>query len=173
MTVTIPESVTAEGNVKIVFLPALADPAAPSAAALVASTAVDVSCFLMPDWGGITGTQAVGDDRRFCSKESYQRLGRITRTVAPMTYTYLPQETDSHAANKARAALEEGNTGWLVVGYGVDPADSFTTGDLTRSVPVECGYQNHNAAAADEFAPLTITQTLGVVGPEVAGTVVA
>lgn len=159
MSVEIPESVLAEGNVKIVFVPTLASQTAPSIAVLNAG--VDVSCFLMPDWDGPTATQNTGDSRRFCSRETFQRLGRKTWTIPPLVYTYVPQEAGGDG-NEAYDALAEGNEGFLVVGYGVDPADPFAVADLVDVFPVECGVQVKGARGSDEFAPLTVTQTLAV-----------
>ncbi len=164
MTVEIPEWVAAEGNVKAVFVPTVASMTAPSAATVNAG--VDLSCFLMPDWDGPGGSQNKGEQRRFCSKETFDVLGRIKRNVAALSYTYLPQElgTPGHDANEAYEALLEGNTGVLVVGYGLDPVDPFAAGDIADLIPVECGFQTKSARGSDEFAPLTVMQELGVTG---------
>lgn len=161
MTVEIPESVTAEGNVKAIFVPTLAT----DSAALL-NAGVDISCFLMPDWDGATPAQNTGDDRRFCSKQTFDRLGRVKWTLAPLTYTYLPQElgTPGHAANAVYEALAEGNTGLVFIGYGLDPAVDVVASDIGDIMPVACGVQGKAARGADEFAPLTVTQTLAVTG---------
>lgn len=164
MTVEIPEWVAAEGNVKAVFVPTLASVTAPSVA--VVNAGVDISCFLLPDWDGPSGTQNKGEQRRFSSKETFDVLGRTKNSVAPLSYTYLPQElgTPGHAANELYEALAPGNTGFLVVGYGIDPAVPFAAGDIVDVVPVEAGVRNKSARGSDEFAPLTVTQELGVTG---------
>lgn len=164
MTVEIPEWVAAEGNVKAVFVPTVADLSAPSIA--IVNAGVDVSCYLMPDWDGPGGTQNKGEQRRFCSKETFDVLGRIKRNVAALSYTYLPQELGTPGApgNEVYEALAQGNTGVLVVGYGLDPADPFAIGDVADLIPVECGFQMKPARGADEFAPLIVTQELGVTG---------
>lgn len=159
MTVSIPDSVLAEGNVKVVFVPTLASVTAPTAVALNAG--VDISCYLMAEWDGPTPTQNTGESRRFCSRESFQRLGRTTWAIPPLTYTYGPQD-DAGEINAARDALAPDTEGYLVIGYGLDPAEDFTAGDFVDVFPVECGVQAKPARGADEFAPLTITQTLAV-----------
>ncbi len=173
MTVTVPESISAEGNVKAVFVPTVADPAAPTAAEL--NGGVDLSCFLMPDWDGATATQNTGEDRRFCSKQTFSRLGRVSWEVSPLMYTYLPQALGEvgNAANEAYEALAAGNKGYLFFGYGIDPADPFVADDVTDGFPVECGVQSKAARGSDEFAPLTVTQTLAVIGPASLDAVVA
>lgn len=165
MTVSIPESVTAEGNVKAVFVPVFANVDAPT---VVETTAgVDISCFLMPDWDGPTANQNTGEKRRFCSRETFTSLGRVQWELAPLVYTYLPQElgTPGNEANAVYEALTEGVTGYLVIGYGIEPERDFAAGDIVDIFPVECGAQSKGVRGEDEFAPLTVTQTLGVSGP--------
>lgn len=161
MTVTIPESVEAEGNVSAFFVPTLAT----NSVALI-NAGTDVSCFLMPDWDGPAPTQNTGETRRFCSTQSFDRLGRVRWTIAPLVYTYLPQElgTPGHAANKVYEALSAGNEGFLVIAYGIAPGTPLVATDIADIFPVTCGVQGKQARGADEFAPLTVTQTLVVSG---------
>jgi len=156
MTVSIPDSVLAEGNVKVVFVPTLA-----TVSAVTLNAGVDISCYLMADWDGPTAAQNTGESRRFCSRESFQRLGRTTWTIAPLVYTYGPQD-DAGDINAAREALAEGTEGFLVVGFGIEPSADFAATDIVDIFPVEAGVQVKNPRGADEFAPLTITQTLAV-----------
>lgn len=164
MTVSIPEFVTAEGNVKVAFVPAIANLAAPTVAELTATGAVDITCYLPETWGGITADQAKGEQRRMCSKESFETLGRIKRAVADLTYTYLPQSPDTDAANKVKKALATGVNGFLVTRYGPDATDAFAVGDVVDVLPIEAGAQNKNTGGSDEFAPLTITQGISATG---------
>lgn len=167
MTITIPESVSAEGNVKVTFVPAIADTSAPTATVLNGASSVAMDVFMLSGWGGLTSNQNTGQDRRFASKEGFDRLGRITRSLAALQYTWNPQEDASDPANDAYVALDEGTTGFFVFGFGKDPADAWAATDLTWIVPVECGAQNPDVTGADEFAPLTITQTVGITGTTV------
>lgn len=166
MTVSIPESVTAEGNVKVSFVPTIADVSTgPTVAEL--SAGIDISCYLMPDWDGPTASQNTGEDRRFCSRQTFTRLGRSQWEISPLVYTYLPQElgTPGHAANEVYETLAPDTTGYFVVGYGLDPADgAFAAADIVDIFPSECGIQVKQARGSDEFAPLTVTQTLAVTG---------
>lgn len=174
MTVSIPESVTAEGNVKAVFVPALADVDAPTVAELTGG--VDISCYLMPDWDGPTATQNTGEDRRFCSRETFTRLGRNQWEISPLVYTYLPQElgTPGDPANEVYEALTPNTTGYLAIAYGKDPANAFAAADVVDVFPVEAGVQVKQARGTDEFAPLTVTQALAVTGvPNLDGAVAA
>ena len=159
MTVSIPESITAEGNVRAVFVATLASETAPSATTLNAGTMV--SRFFMPDWDGPTPTQNTGDDRRFESRQTFTRLGRVGWEIAPLVYTYDPQ-TSAGAKNLAYDALAEGNIGFLVVRYGMDADTAFASTNKVDVFPVACGVQGKQARGTDEFAPLTVTQILAV-----------
>ena len=129
---------------------------------------VIITSFLMSDWDGLTGTQNKGEDRRFSSRQTFQKLGRTSNEVAPLKYTYLPQElgTPGHAANEVYEALAEGTVGYIVVGYGLDAEGdaAFAATDIVDLVPVECGEQFKDARGGDEFAPLTVMQELAVTG---------
>lgn len=167
MTTSIPESVTAEGNVKAAFIPAISNLATgPTVAEMTAG--ILISNYLMPDWDGITGTQNKGEDRRFGSKQVFQKLGRINNEVATLTYTYLPQElgTPGDEANEVYETLAPGTNGYLVLGYGLDAENdaAFVADDVVDVVPVTCGEQFKAARGSDEFAPLTVTQELVVTG---------
>ena len=164
MTVTIPESITAEGNVKAAFVAAIADLDEPTPTE--ANGGVDISCYLMPDWEGPTATQNTGEDRRFCSRETFTRLGRNQWEISPLVYTYLPQElgTPGNAANDVYEALTPDTTGFLVIAYGKDPSAAFAADDIVDVFPIEAGVQVKQAVGTDEFAPLTVTQALAVTG---------
>lgn len=174
MSITIPESDTAEGNVKVTFVPgAIADLDAGTAAELNNAANVALDTFLMAGWAGLSSTQNKGQDRRFATKEGFDRLGRITRSLATLQYTWKPQEASGHAGNKAYTALAEGTTGYVAFGFAKDPADTWAAGDNYWLVPVECGAQNPDSTGSDEFAPLTISQEVGVTGTTVTDGVVA
>src|SRR5699024_1906590 len=163
MTVVIPESVSAQGNVKALFVPAIEDPASgPTSAELEAAT--DIGRYLMPEWEGPSGEQNTGEDSRFYSTQTFTRLGRNTNSIAALSYTYKPQGDESGDANDAYDALAEGNIGFLVMGYGIDAANDLKAGDVVDIYPVECGVQNKATTGEDEFAPLTVNQTLAVTG---------
>lgn len=171
MTVTIPEFVTAEGNVKVAFVPAIANLSAPTTTELAAG--VDITCYLPETWGGITADQARGEQRRMCSKEAFETLGRIKRAIADFTYTYLPQAAATDPANKVKKTMAPGTNGYIVTRYGPDATDAFATADIVDVLPAECGAQTKNTGGSDEFAPLTITQGVSATGVLVEDAVVA
>lgn len=171
MTVSIPEYVTAEGNVKVAFVPAIANLSAPTVVELNAG--VDITCYLPETWAGVTADQAKGEQRRMCSKESFETLGRIKRAISDFTYTYLPQALGTDPANKVKTKMAPGTHGFLVTRYGPDATDAWAADDVVDVLPAECGAQNKNTGGSDEFAPLTITQGLSATGVLVEDAVVA
>ena len=162
MTVTIPDYVTAEGRIKVAFVPAVTT-TAPTLTELNAG--VDVTCYLPENWGGVTGEQSKGEQRRMCSREVFETLGRVKRTAADFTATYLPQAAGSADGNKAKTAMAAGTQGFLVIRYGIDAIEPWTAGDKVDILPVTTGVQNKSTAASDEFAPLTYTQSVAARGP--------
>lgn len=173
MTVVIPASVTAQGNVNAVFVPAIANTSAPTTAEINAAGAVDLSCYLMPDWAGVTADQNKGEDRRFCSTESFDRLGTVKRTIADIVYTYLPQGTSAVAGNKVYTALPKGATGYLVIRYGLPTTTAFAAAQKVDIIPVQMGARSKSVQGTDEFAPLTVTQGIGATGVLVEDAVIA
>jgi hypothetical protein len=161
MTMSIPESVFAEGRVSAIFVPTLG-----SDSAAIWNAGVQIGPFLMPDWDGATPTQNTGEQRRFSTRQAFTRLGRTSWAIAPLMYTYLPQKlgTAGNAGNKLYEALKEGNKGFVGMFYDVVPGTTLQANDLGDVLPVECGVQGKNARGTDEFSPLTVTQTLAVTG---------
>lgn len=174
MTIEIPE-VFAEGNVRAAFIPAISNIATgPTVAEMAAG--VLIGRYLMPDWDGFTGTQNKGESRRFSSREVYQRFGRTAHSIAPLNYTYNPQELGTPGApgNEVYEACEHGNLGYLVLGFGLLAEDDdtgldipFAAGDIVSFAPSECGEQFEQARGADEFAPLAVMQELIVKGKKI------
>lgn len=164
MTVSIPEYVAAENNISVWFLPAIASATgAPTVAEMTAGVRLDI---YSPDtWGGVTGAQNKGEQRRMGIREVFEQLGRITRSVADFTLTHLPQEDAAHEGNEAKTAMAQGTIGHLVVRYGEPIETAVAAAQTVDSIKVECGVQNKNTAAQDEFAPLTYTQQVAARGP--------
>lgn len=163
MTTTIPDYVAAENNVVVWFVPAIASATgAPTVAEITAGTRLDT--FSPETWGGVTSEQSKGQQRRMGIRETFEQLGRITRAVADLTLTYLPQAAGSDPANKPKTAMAQGTNGFLVVRYGLPIETAAVAAQKVDTIAISCGAQNKNTAASDEFAPLTYTQTVAARG---------
>lgn len=169
MTATIPESVLAEANVEVVFVPAVAGIATPTITVTEIDAGQRISCYLPSGWDGVTATQNKGQQTRFCTAESWEVLGTIQRSIADLTYTYVPQllGTPGGDGNEVYEALAGGTEGFLVVRYGKSAPSAFAANDIVDIIPAVCGPQNKNATGADDSAPLTVTQSIGQSGPTI------
>ena len=168
-TVTVPDYVPAQNYVSVFFLPTIASQAAPTVAEFTAG--VDITPFLPVDWAGITGDQAKGSQTRMALPESFEILGRITRSISEFVYTYLPQAAGSDPANKVYTAMAAGSAGYIAVRYGVPTSTSIAATQKVESIKVITGVQNKQTTGTDEFAPLTVTQSVSAQAVPVAGVV--
>lgn len=166
MAVTIPPGVQAEGNVKVAFVPTIADPLAPTVAEVTAAGALDVSFFITGGNFKPSGEQARGDDRRVGSKQTFESLGREKSTIDDIIYIADPQAAALAVSNKAMELFQPGVTGFFVVRYGLDAETvDFAAAQKVDVWPIVFGVQNKTALAEnDEFAKITITQAVAVTG---------
>lgn len=166
MSIVFPEGVAAEGNIRVAFVTAIANTASPTLVEINAAGSVDISCYITSDFE-ISREQATGEDRRLCSKEVFQQLGRVTNSVPATEYVYYPQAAPADAKNKAYDTLKQGTTGFLIVRYGLSAENTaWAATQKVDVVPVVCGVQRKlGNAGSDEFARLRIQQTFGVTGP--------
>lgn len=169
MTITVPEYVPAQNYVSVYFLPAIASQAAPTVAEFTAG--VDITPYLPVDWTGITGDQAKGTQTRMALPESFEILGRVTRSISEFVYTYLPQKISTDPGNKVYTMMAAGSPGYIVVRAGVPTTTAIATTQKVSSIKVITGVQNENTTGTDEFAPLTVTQSVSAQGVPVKGTI--
>lgn len=173
MTITFPEGVEGEGNLKVAFLPAIADVDEPSLAGDFGGAEIEVSCYLVGD--GVSnhgGSQETRTDRRLCSRQVFESPGSITYTVGEITYVYDPQDPeDAGGENEAYAELSVDRVGFLVLRWGVPYEDDYAIGDIIDIFPVILGAQFKNppvigaGAGGGGTSKLTVRQTPYISGP--------
>lgn len=171
MTVTVPDYVPAQNYVSVFFLPAIAAQATPTVAEFTAG--VDITRFLPVDWAGVTGDQAKGSQTRMALPESFEILGRITRSISEFVYTYLPQASGADPGNKVYTMMAQGTAGFIAVRYGVPTVTAIAATQKVDSIKVLTGVQNKQTTGTDEFAPLTVTQSVSAQGTPIAGVIAA
>lgn len=166
MVVTNPAGVKAEGNLKVAFVPTIAVVTAPTVVEVTAAGALDSSFFLTAGNFKPSGEQARGDDRRVGSKQTFEALGREKSTIDDMVYIADPQAAAAAAGNKAMELFQPGVTGYFVVRYGLDAETvDFAAAQKVWVWPIIFGVQNITPLAEnDEFAKITITQSVAVTG---------
>lgn len=80
MATNIP-STPADGNIKTVLVPTVADRSAPTVAEVNAATAVDISCYLTAGGFAYSTEQATITDERECTTEVFSLPGRKSRSL--------------------------------------------------------------------------------------------
>jgi len=155
-----PVSNLADGMLKVLHVPAIANPASPTVAELTAGTVLDVSCYLTADGYTPGGDEATVTDDRLCSVQTFQRPGRHTDTLA-LRYVYRAQDA-AGTDNKAFHTLKHLVTGYIVTRWGQDFEDAIAATDVVDVMPVQYGKQMKQAPEANSV--LKISQTVFVTG---------
>lgn len=167
MVETIPPGVKAEGRSKVAYVPAISSMTAPTLAEINAAGSLNISFFLKAGQFQPNKEQARGDDRRYGSQQTFQKLGRINPSIEDIVYVADPQAAPAEANNRAMELFQPGVVGFFVVRWGLDVVTVDWAADQKVDVwPIEFGAQRKTPLAEDdEFAPITITQAVAVTGP--------
>lgn len=143
----VPTSIPADGSLKVLWVPTIADPSEPTITEVEALTAVDLSCYITADgWTPATDEQVSTDDR-LCSRQTFERVGRFTDTLS-VTYVFQGQEPDAED-NKAQATLRHKELGYVIARWGMDYEPDIEIGDIVDVYVVECGVQVKQAPEAN------------------------
>lgn len=152
-----------DGKMKVVVVPALADPSKPLVTELTAETALDISCYLTSDGWALTTGQDMIDDERLCSPQTFDIPGRKTSDNKTVTVIDNTNTELEDTANKAVETLVEGATGYFVVRRGIDYDADFQAGQKVSVYPFRCGEKQYVASEANTMIRSTIP--FGVTGP--------
>lgn len=147
MTQPIPTSIPADGSVKVLWVPTIADPQNPTLDELTDTTVIDLSCYLTDDGYSPAVDEQVSTDNRLCSRQTFERRGRFTYSLN-LVYVYQGQDM-SATDNRAFATLRPGELGFIVVRWGADYEVPIEVGDLVEVWPAECGEQMKQAPEAN------------------------
>lgn len=154
-------STPADGNVKVAWVPAIADTSAPTVTELTAAGVVDLSCYLTADGYTPASEQATISDDRLCDTATYEQPGRESNTL-DVIYIDNSNTTDPNAAYET---LVPGTTGYIVVRRGKAFDAAFAANDQVSVTPVKCGVQVDLPPEANSV--LRCGQKLFVTGPVV------
>lgn len=158
--VDIPTSIPADGSLKVLWVPEIADPAVPQQAELTAPSVVDLSCYLTDTGWQPSVNEEVSTDPRLCSRQVFERIGRFTDSLE-LTYVYQGQAPTA-SDNKAFATLRHRELGYIVTRWGADYELPIEDGDIVDVYPAECGVQQKLAPEAN--GRLRITQRIFIRG---------
>lgn len=151
-------STPADGNVKVAFVPTIADPAAPTTAELTAAGVVDLSCYLTADgWTPGLDEQTITDDR-LCSTQTFEQPGRAARSL---TVKYI-ENPGSATDNKAYTTLVPGTSGYFVQRRGKPFDTAFAAADVVDVWPVTAGKYDPQPPEANSV--LKVAQKMFVTG---------
>lgn len=130
-----PQKVTANGKDSWFWVPAIASLTAPSATEINAVSGVNISCFLLAEQEGVTGTvEKVSLARLLCETSTTEALGEQTWSLADIQGVFDPQA----------AAGAPGKTAWD------EFQDPINAGFLVRRQGV-IAYSDTPEAAAGQF----------------------
>ena len=161
-----PNGVQTFGKEKWMFVPTIANVAAPTIGELTAGTVLDVTGYLYAEeFEGFTAEPSrVSAPRRVLDTIQYQTLGLTSFSMGDLTYSYGPQSAAASDPKKAMEKLVEGATGYFVRRFGIDADTDFAAGQFVDVVPVELGPQVPVKTAADETGEAAIRQAVAVTG---------
>ncbi|MFG1846775.1 phage tail tube protein [Micromonospora carbonacea] len=146
-----PIAVNTNGTMTALWVPAIANTAAPKVTELNAGTVLDLSCYLTGDGLTTETSENTIDDPRLCSKQIFEARGDFTDTME-LTYVFNPASPDD---DEARIALAPGTQGNIVLRWAVDFEDAIAVGDLVDVYPVEMGIQRKNTPARNSVHKIT------------------
>lgn len=146
-------STPADGNQKVLLVPAIADTAAPKLTELNGGTVVDISCYLTGDGFTPSLSEQVVADERLCSVQTYEQPGRSQYglDVVYIDNTNSPAGTTD---NKAKDTLVPGTAQYLVIRRGKAFDAALAVGDKVTVYPIKAGKYNEMPGAANEVLKL-------------------
>lgn len=152
-------STNADGNVKVLWVPAISNPAAPTVAELTAVGVKDLSCYLTSDgWTPGLDEATISDDR-LCDTQTYEKPGRSSRSLA---LKYIENPTDP-TNDVAFVTLVPGSTGNFVIRKGLPYTTAIAAAQKVDVWPVQLGQQDSQPPEANSV--LKAAQKAFVTGP--------
>lgn len=125
-----------DGNNRFMFVPSIANIAAPTVAELTATGVVLLQCRIKS--GGVDhgGDEDTVDNSKLCDTANYETPGRIKWT---WTLTYARGDTTTDDA--PYSTMKRFTTGFLVVRRGVPQAQAIAANDIVDVYSITCGAQ--------------------------------
>lgn len=158
-----PTGIDAAGKGSLYFVPAIADPKAPTLAELNAGINLSNVAYA---WA-LNGSQGKTERTRYGYKSTAESLGRTTYAPDAIEYDYDPQAVDATSGEYKHVALmAPGTTGYIIDRRGLRPSDPFTSGQILEAViPVELGEQMPvNIDPTQEGQMIRYSQSVAVIG---------
>ena len=163
-----PQKVTANGKDSWFWVPAIADMAAPTVAEINAASGVNITCFLLAEQDGVTGTaEKVALARLLCETSTTEALGDQTWSLADLQGVFDPQAAAGSTGKKAWEEFQDAiNPGYLVRRQGViadsDSAEA-ATGQFVDVFQVEVAKATPGKSSTDASGIYTFTAPVALV----------
>lgn len=139
-------STPADGKIKTVLVPTVANLAAPTLAVANAVGAIDISCYLTPGGFALSVDQATITDERECDTIVRGAPGRKTPAL---TITGIDNTNSAVSDNDLAESLEEGSTWVAIRRRGKAFEADFATGDIVTVTEFTVGVRSDVAAEAN------------------------
>ena len=167
---TKPQKVTANGKDSWFFAPAVANMATPTATEINAVTGLNISCFLLAEQEGVTGTaEKVRLARLLCETSTTEGLGEQTWSLADIQGVFDPQAAVAADGKKAFEKFRNGAEGYLIRRQGVK-ADSSTSevtaGQFVDVFKVEIGKATPGKTSTGSDAIYSFTAPVALLAHE-------
>lgn len=167
---TKPQKVQANGKDSWFFVPAIAVMSAPTVAEINAASGINISCYLLAEQDGVTGTaEKVRLARLLCETSTTEGLGEQTWSLADLQGVFDPQAASGSDGKLAWDEFKDGAEGYLVRRQGVT-ADSAspeaTAGQFVDVFKVEVGKATPGKTATDSSGIYSFTAPVALLDQE-------
>lgn len=163
-----PGSAKTFGREKWIFVPTIANTAAPTSAELTAGTTLDISCYLFDEFARPTKqTNTVTKNRRVCDTVQYQQIGVTQYEGGDLLMAWDPQSAAASNGKKAWEKFVSGATGYLVRRQGIDVNTDIAVGQFVDMLPVEISATMPGTAGDGESAEAAFMATYTVTAAPV------
>ena len=163
MSITIVDlpGIDAKGKGTVIWVPAIANIAAPTVAEITAGTTFNLSCTLY-EWD-VTVTQSQVDRTKYCYESATKIPGKPTYEIADLVYDYDPQNILSSDPYGHYAKLAAGSTGYFVDRRGLGKSVAPVANQIIDIYPAKLGIQARVKIDPNaEAEMLRIRQTVSV-----------
>lgn len=154
---TVPAGVVSDGNGLVLFVPTIANPAAPTVAELTAGTVKKITYSITGDGYKHDTTVNTVVAERLTLAQAIQYDGTVTDDLE-ITFAYT-----NTVGDVVRLALPQGTTGFIVERWAVPNDTAIAAAQLVDVIPIKASIQRKNAPAKNQ--ELTRSLKLNVTGP--------
>jgi hypothetical protein len=152
---------------KWVFVPTIANTAAPTVAEVTGASVLDVTkMFFESSARPTNSTNLARAPKRLGDGETYEFVGESQASFGEIRYSFNPQGAALSDGKKAFEKFPAGTTGYLVNRLGIDRDTDLAAAQFVTVYPVEFGSQHEDKEGDGEGAEVAIVQTVAQTGPK-------